>query len=158
DHGASPVPEVNVARRMPGGRMQPGDLAQVIQAALVKKYGEGKWILGDTDAGIYFDEALIAQKKLDPAEVERTASAAAMTVPHVFRVYGREQLLAGAIARDPVAEQVTNGYNQRRGADLEVLLDPYWITSKNTASHGTTFSYDAHVPLIFLGPVVKSGN
>jgi hypothetical protein len=157
DHGVAPVPEVNTARRMPGGRMAPGIAAQAVQAALVKKYGEGQWILSDSESILYFDHALMARKNLNPAEVERTAAAAAMTIPHVFRVYTREQLITGAVLRDQVSERVMNGYNLQRGADLEVLLDPYWMSDKTGTTHGTTFSYDAHVPLIFLGARVKAG-
>jgi arylsulfatase A-like enzyme len=157
DHGVAPVPEVNTARRMPGGRVEPGSLAKVVEAALGKKYGEGKWVLSDTESMLYFDRELVTRKNLNPAEVERTAAAAAMTMPHVFRVYTREQLLAGAVMRDQVSQRVMNGYNQQRGADLEVLLDPYWISSKTGTGHSTTFSYDSHVPLIFLGAGVKAG-
>ncbi|MGO9255030.1 MAG: alkaline phosphatase family protein [Bryobacteraceae bacterium] len=157
DHGVAPMPEVNTARRMPGGRMEPGVTSKVVQAALVKKFGEGQWILNDSEATLYFDRELIARKNLDRAEVERTAAAAALTIPHVFRVYTREQLLTGAVARDRVSERVMNGYNGQRGGDLEVLLDPYWIYPKTGTSHGTTFSYDAHVPLIFLGAGIKAG-
>jgi hypothetical protein len=157
DHGVVPVPEVNVARRMPGGRMEPGIAAQVVQAALAKKYGEGQWVLSDTDNMLYFDLGLMARKELNREEVERTAAAAAMTIPHVFRVYTRQQLITGAVLRDRVSERVMNGYNQRRGADVEVLLDPYWIDAKTGTSHSTPFSYDAHVPLIFLGVGIKPG-
>ena len=157
DHGVAPVPEVNEARRMPGGRIAPGTVNQVVEAALAKKYGEARWILSTSDSMVYLDEDLMARKNLNPAEVERTAAAAAMTIPEVFRVYTREQLLAGAVQRDQVSERVMNGYNQRRGADVEVLFDPYWIPSKSGTTHGTTFSYDAHVPLIFFGPGIRAG-
>ncbi len=157
DHGVAPVPDVNEARRMPGGRIEPGTVNKVVQAALVKKYGEGRWILSDSDSMLYFDEELMARKNLNPADVERTAAAGAMTIPEVFRTYTREQLLAGAVLRDQVSERVMNGYNERRGADLEVLFDPYWIAAKTGTTHGTTFSYDAHVPLIFLGAGIRAG-
>jgi hypothetical protein len=157
DHGVAPMPEVNTARRMPGGRMEPGITSKVVQAALVKKYGEGQWLLSDSESMLYFDQELIARKELNRAEVALTAAAAARTIPHVFRVYTREQLIAGAVLRDRVSERVMNGYNERRGADLEVLLDPYWVPVKTGAAHATPFSYDAHVPLIFLGAGIKAG-
>jgi hypothetical protein len=158
DHGAAPVPEVNTARRMPGGRMDPATPPKVVEAALEKVYGEGKWVVSGSDSMLYFDRALMARKNLNAADVERTAAAAALAIPHVFRVYTREQLLSGAVLRDQVSERVMNGYNQQRGADLEILLDPYWVAVKTGTTHGTTFSYDAHVPLIFLGPGIRAGS
>jgi membrane-anchored protein YejM (alkaline phosphatase superfamily) len=50
-----------------------------------------------------------------------------------------------------------NGYNQRRGADLEVLTDPYWIIGGISTTHGLPFGYDTHVPVIFLGPGIRAG-
>ncbi len=41
DHGVSPVPEVNVERKMPGGRLQSGVLRKAVEAALTDKYGAG---------------------------------------------------------------------------------------------------------------------
>jgi arylsulfatase A-like enzyme len=54
-----------------------------------------------------------------------------------------------------VGRRVMNGYSVRRSPDIEVLLDPYWISAPAGASHGTPFDYDAHVPVIFMGPGIK---
>jgi arylsulfatase A-like enzyme len=50
-----------------------------------------------------------------------------------------------------------NGYYIRRGPDVEILLEPYWIFTQTGATHGTTFSYDAHVPVMFMGAGIKPG-
>jgi predicted AlkP superfamily pyrophosphatase or phosphodiesterase len=158
DHGVAPLPEVNAQRKMPGGRMPLGIVSKTVQAALVKKYGEGSWIVSNAEHSIYLNLELIAQKKLDSAEVNHTAAEAALTIPHVFRAYTREQLMTGGAMEDQVARRVMNGFYVRRGPDVEVLLEPYWIFSQSGATHGTTFSYDAHVPIIFMGSGIKAGH
>jgi hypothetical protein len=157
DHGVAPLPEVNTARKMPGGRMPAGLVTRTLQAALVNKYGEGNWIVSNSEHSVYLNLDLIAQKNLAREDVDRVAAAAAYTLPHVFRVYTREQLMTGGAMEDQVARRVTNGFFPRRSADVEVLLDPYWIYSQSGATHGTTFSYDAHVPVIFMGAGIKPG-
>jgi predicted AlkP superfamily pyrophosphatase or phosphodiesterase len=158
DHGVAPVPEVNTARKMPGGRM-PGKLVtESIQEALTAMYGDGKWIVSPSEHSIYLNLDLIAQKKLDPAEVNKVAAQACLKLPHVFRVYTREQLMSGATLEDQVGRRVQNGFYVRRSADIEILLEPYWMFTGGTGTtHGTTFSYDAHVPIIFIGPGIKPG-
>jgi hypothetical protein len=156
DHGVAPVPEVNIARKMPGGRIPQATFTHAVEQALNERFGEAKWILNSEEGEVYLDQSLIAGKKLDRAEVERVAAEALMAVPHVFRVYTGEQLLNG-IARDPVGRRVANGFYPRRSADLEVLLEPYWLFAQSGTSHGTTFSYDSHVPLIFMGPGIRAG-
>ena len=158
DHGVAPMPELNAQRRMPGGRLPPGEISNAVQAALTKKYGEGHWLTSGAEHSIYLNLELIAQKNLDRAEVNRTAAAAALEQPHVFRVYTREQLMGGAALDDHVGRRVMNGYYVRRGADIEVLLEPYWIFSRTGATHGTTFDYDTHVPVLFMGPGIRAGH
>ncbi|MGD0047521.1 MAG: alkaline phosphatase family protein [Bryobacteraceae bacterium] len=157
DHGVAPVPEVNTARHMPGGRMPEGIITQTVQAALSKKYGQFDWITATLESVVYLNHELIAVRKLDLAEVERTAAEALREVPHVFRVYTGVQLTDGQALEDSVGRMAMNGYNQRRGADLEVLTDPYWIIGGISTTHGLPFGYDTHVPVIFLGPGIRAG-
>jgi arylsulfatase A-like enzyme len=146
DHGVSPVPEVNQARKMPGGRMPPRIVRDTVQAALSKKYGEGNWISSPSEHSLYLNLELIREKKLDRAEVNQTAADAAMGIAHVARVYTREQLMHGAVLEDQISQRVMNGFYERRGADVYLLLEPYWMFSAHGTTHGTTYSYDAHVP------------
>jgi arylsulfatase A-like enzyme len=157
DHGAAPSPEVNALRKMPGGRIQVATLKQVAQAALQKKYGAGDWVAGVWDVAVYLNQSLIARRKLDPAEVDRAAAQALMAMPHVSRVYTRQQIAHGQLLRDDIGELVTNGFNVRRGADIEVVMDPYWIISDKPASHTSPYGYDVHVPVIIMGPDIRAG-
>jgi hypothetical protein len=157
DHGVSPTPEANQARRMPGGRIAAGAVTDAIEKALSARFGPARWIASRSESSIYFDPATIARKNLDLAEVNRVASAAAFATPHVFRVYTREQLVSGCALEDPVARRVGNGFHYRNGPDLTVLFDPYWIAAKTGTSHSTIFSYDAHAPILFMGPGVRPG-
>jgi predicted AlkP superfamily pyrophosphatase or phosphodiesterase len=158
DHGVAPVPEVNQARKMPGGRL-PGKLVtDTVQQALTQKFGEGKWIVSPSEHSLYLNLELIQQKNLDPAEVNKVAAQACRALPHVFRVYTREQLMSGSTLEDQVGRRIQNGFYVRRSADVEILLEPYWMFTGGTGTtHGTTFSYDAHVPVIFMGAGVKAG-
>jgi hypothetical protein len=156
DHGVAPVPEVNASRRMPGGRMQSGVVRKAVEAALIDKYGAGQWILSPSDAAFYFNRELIRQKKLDVTEVERTAADAARHVAHVFRAYTAEMLLHGAVDLE-VGRRVMNGFYAPRSPDLYVLLEPYWLYGSKGTTHSTTFSYDAHVPVLFMGPGIRAG-
>ena len=157
DHGVAPVPEVNTARHMPGGRMPGGILTKTVQEALSKKYGQFDWITSALESMVYLNRELIAVRKLDLAEVERTAAEALAEVPHVFRVYTGAQLAGGQALEDSLGRMAMNGYFPRRGADLEVLTDPYWIFGDRGTTHGLPFGYDTHVPVVFMGPGIRAG-
>jgi predicted AlkP superfamily pyrophosphatase or phosphodiesterase len=160
DHGVAPVPAFNIARRMPAGSLKakPGDF---IQMALAQRFGEGQWIENASEGHYYFNQKLIAQKKLDRAEVERTAADALLDSDaiHPFRVYTRTQLLNGW-GGDFIGESMRNGFYARRSADLFLLLEPGWLPAmgpETLTSHSTPFSYDTHVPVIFWGQGIRRG-
>lgn len=157
DHGVAPMPEVEAKRKMPGGRMPPGIVQKTVEAALAGKYGEGKWIVSPMEHTLYLNYDLMKEKKLDPAEVERTAEEAARGIQHVFRVYTRSMLLSGVAMEDQVGRRVMNGFYGPRGGDIYILLEPYWLFQASGTTHGTSFSYDSHVPVIFMGPGIRAG-
>jgi predicted AlkP superfamily pyrophosphatase or phosphodiesterase len=157
DHGVSPVPELQKERKMPGGRFEPGVLFRTLQEALTAKYGDGKWVLGNSGPVPYLNYDLMRQKKLNPAEVERTAADAWRALPNVFRVYTREQLLFGQTPEDKFSIRVRNGFYPARSGDLILIPDAYWIFESHGTSHGTLFNYDTHVPVMLMGPGINPG-
>jgi predicted AlkP superfamily pyrophosphatase or phosphodiesterase len=157
DHGVAPLPEAQAPPPLPGGRLGAPGLFEPIQAALVAKYGPGKWILATAGSSPYLDHALIASKGLDPAEVRREAARAAATVPRVTRVYTRDQVLEGRLPDDVHGRRVARSHHPQRSGDLEILLEPYWLRGAAGTTHGTPYAYDSHIPLILMGPGVQPG-
>ena len=157
DHGVAPLPELQRARRLPGGRLKDEELFTPIEDALRARFGEGKWILSTAGTSPYLNYALIVEKKLDPAEVRRVAAVAAQSAPHVARVYTREQLLSGEVAPDTIGRRILRSYNLVRSGDLEIVLEPYWMRAATGTTHGTPYAYDAHIPLVFMGPGIRHG-
>ncbi|HUA86366.1 MAG TPA: alkaline phosphatase family protein [Bryobacteraceae bacterium] len=157
DHGVAPVPEVNEARHMPGGRIKPAELMEKINTALADRFGAGKWLLANSPTMPYLNLPLIAEHKLDPAEVERVAAAAALTEAHIARAYTRHDILAGQMQQDPISRAVSLTFFGPRSGDLYIVQDPYYLFDATGTSHGTPYNYDTHVPIIFLGPGIKPG-
>ena len=157
DHGVAPVPESLTERSLPGGRMTNKELFGAIEQALTSRFGEGKWLMATAGSSPYLNYALIAEKQLDATEVRRIAAAAAMAVPHVARVYTRDQLLRAEVANDFIGSRVLRGFNAQRSGDLEIILEPYWMRQATGTTHGSPYNYDAHIPLVLMGHGVKPG-
>jgi predicted AlkP superfamily pyrophosphatase or phosphodiesterase len=157
DHGVAPVPEVNEARKMPGGRLSEPHLTQTIINALNKRFGAGKWLMPGVILNPYLNLALIKSRKLDVAEVERVAADAAMTESHIARVYTRHDLVAGRVQLDQIGRALTLSFYAPRSGDIFIVPEPYYLTETTGTSHGTPYLYDTHVPVIFLGPQIKPG-
>ena len=159
DHGVAPVPEVSIQRKMEAGRYAPGAVDKPIEAALEARFGSGQWIEKVVDSGtmLYLNLALIQEKNLNRAEVDRVAADAGRAIPHVFRAYTREQIMNGETGTDISGRAVLNGFFPPRGADVIIIQEPYWLFGATGTSHGTPFGYDTHVPVIFMGPGIKAG-
>jgi Type I phosphodiesterase / nucleotide pyrophosphatase len=67
DHGVAPLPELNQARTMPGGRLSEPKLRQKMT-----RFGPGEWLLPGTVTTPYLNLNLVHTRRLDPAAVERT--------------------------------------------------------------------------------------
>ncbi len=157
DHGVAPLPEVMAQRKMPGGRVQEEKVLDAVNAALTSRYGQGKWVLGNSGPAPYLDHALIASKKLNLDDVQNTAAQALRNLPYIARVFTREDLRRGLAPADYVAQRVAAGFFYHRASDLSVVALPYWLFEDAGTSHGTPYNYDSHVPLIFMGPGIKPG-
>jgi hypothetical protein len=157
DHGVAPLPEVLAERSLPGGRMASKELFGPIDLALDARFGQGEWVLGTAGSTPYLNYALMSQMQLDPEPVRRAAAAAAMTVPHVARVFTRDQLLRGEVHADRIGQRVLRGFHAQRSGDLEIILEPFWIRQARGTSHGSPWGYDAHIPLVLRGPRIKAG-
>jgi hypothetical protein len=157
DHGVAPVPEVNAARKMPGGRLSDAAMLRGVNDALTAKYGEGKWIAGGSEGMLYLNRELIRDEKLEPGAVEETVAAALRGMPHVFHVYTRSRLAHGEVTGDYVSQAVLAGFFEQRSPDVIVVQDPYYLYGASGTSHSTPFNYDSHVPVIFMGTGIRAG-
>jgi hypothetical protein len=157
DHGVAELPETAPAGKMPGGRLQDADLGAAAEAALERKFGAGKWVTSVLDGAVYLDPALIEKKRVSAADVQNAAADALLNLPHVFRVYTREELRHGLIPQDNVSRMVSRSLNWSRSGDLQVILEPHWVRPARNTGHDTPCAYDTHNPLIFLRAGVKPG-
>jgi arylsulfatase A-like enzyme len=79
------------------------------------------------------------------------------TVPHIARVYTRSELESGSVSEDRIGRAFSLAYFPQRSGELFVLPEPYWMFAATGSTHGTPYWYDAHVPVIFMGPGIKPG-
>jgi predicted AlkP superfamily pyrophosphatase or phosphodiesterase len=157
DHGVAPKPEELTKRGIPAGRFSGTEVSQAIESALTEKYGPGKWIVGRAEMAPYLNHDLLSEKHAVLAEAEEIAADAVRKLPYIFRVYTSAELEHENLAGEPIGELMQRGYYRGRTADLFIVQKPYWLASKDGTSHGTPFSYDTHVPMIFLGSGIRPG-
>lgn len=162
DHGSVPLPELRVARGLPGGRIGTAEIAcvQGVDDALDAEFGEADWFL----PGALF-APLPATLAREGQSVHRRARSLLEACPSVERVWLAEDLAdaptgrssdgggAGSDEVELMRARYARSYFAERSPDLTIQWREYFLSSAgNASSHGTPYRYDSHVPLILLRP------
>jgi predicted AlkP superfamily pyrophosphatase or phosphodiesterase len=106
---------------------------------------------------LFLNKETIKAKGLDMVKVKQSFKDYLMKQGYVKRVYTEEEILANSGA-DYHLNCIAKGYDPTQNGDLIVLFKPGYIEYGPTGtSHGTTWSYDTNVPLVFYGWKIKKG-
>jgi predicted AlkP superfamily pyrophosphatase or phosphodiesterase len=164
DHGAATAPSHAAELRMPGGYISEEPSA-IVTTALNKAFGEAEWTLhGGGETALYFNRDAISAAKtpdgkaLSMDQVYEIAKDALMgnLKLHVARVYTRTQLENG-VSGDVIAQAEMNGFFPRRSGDMMIVYESGYVPGTSGTSHFSPYSYDRHVPVVFMGPGIKPG-
>lgn len=157
DHGVAPVPE-QVKELGYGGRLEMKTVTEAVETALDQRFGEEKWVLSAINGNLYLDDAAIERRKLNAEDVENTARAAVLKTPNIAECLTRTQLLKGQLPQSMIARSVANGFYAPRNGNLVVVPQAYYFFGESSlTTHGSPYSYDTHVPVIFFGPGLTPG-
>ena len=183
DHGASPVPELAELQKLPGRRWQKAEMLKLVQDGLKAKYGRKDRPAADyirtftnrqeTEQGLlngnfYLNREALNRDGINLEECERVVGELAMQMPGAARFFTRAQLENERIsAADDLARRVLHGFYSQRSGDVIIVFEPYSILFDgpddptdpfSSATHGSPYSYDTHVPLIIMGRSFRRGN
>jgi len=175
DHGVSPIPEHAAALGMGGARINAADVVNAVRAAISARYNpHGKspdptadYLLKDSttnrdwflNGNVYLNYDALKRDGVSVDEISQVVAAAALTVPGVARCFTRAQMLRGATPiTDPIERRIVHGFHPARSGDVVIVAEPYkYLGDTITATHGSPYSYDTHVPMIIMGVGVTPG-
>jgi predicted AlkP superfamily pyrophosphatase or phosphodiesterase len=111
------------------------------------------------NSNLYFNYDALRRDNVNVDEFSQAVCAAALTVPGIARCFTRIQLMRGAISiTDPIERRALHGFYPARSGDAVLVTDPFkYLADTITATHGTPYSYDTHVPMIIMGPGINAG-
>ncbi len=158
DHGVAPFPEsyfkgTDVDR----GRVDVRPAIDSARSRLAARGVEGDALLLQSGI-ISLDRARLATRGVNADSVVTALRTQLLRINGVSRVDRVPTLAAAAARGDKVARLWLHSVPPDLKAVLTVSLKPYyyWITTRY-ATHGSVNDYDAHIPLLFMGPMIKPG-
>ena len=119
-------------------------------------YGEDL-ILNCSNSNVFFNKTLIKSKGLSLSEVKETFKNYIYTQKFISRVYTEEEIQQSSKS-DFYLDFIARGYDPKQNGELVFLEKPGYLEYSTTGTtHGSPYSYDTHVPLLFYGTNIKKG-
>lgn len=157
DHGGAHAEGYMQANKMMTGFFDDG-LEKNLGEELEKKYAGSKLILGIDNYQVYLNQNVIKEKGLETDEVKKTILGLLNKDKRVLYAVDLEEVAEAAIP-EPIKTRIINGYNWQRSGDIQIITHDSMLPTyaKKGTTHSVWNSYDAHIPLIFMGWKVKTG-
>lgn len=158
DHGACDVPSHLKDLKIPGGYINEDELAKTLKTYCQSMYGDSL-ISSMVNQQLFLNESKMVALKLDRMKVEHTLSDYLLGIKGVAEAYPSDVLRYENFTDNSFKYLIQKGYNHVRSGNVAFAYNPAWMEymPKGT-THGASYSYDTHVPVIFYGAGVPKGS
>ena len=154
DHGVAEDPVFLNEHNIPGDWVNFKIITDSLKRFTKRKFNNEKVMEKFSSKQIFLDYSVINSLKLNPVNVRREyAHYLINTFPFIAQVYTRDALSYNTANRTS-SNLALNGFSPSLSGDVVLELQPGYIpgsTSNRHVTHGSSYSYDTHVPLIFYG-------
>ena len=119
-------------------------------------------VSGFTNPYLYLDQAAIDAAGATRAEVEAAVAAELQGMRGIAYAVTSSALRSGSVADTKIARAVRANFHPDRSGDIYVVFEPHWFVADFdglvvASAHGSPWTYDSHVPVIFAGPDIDAG-
>lgn len=163
DHAVAEVPQFLKDIKVPAGNFSWSNVEAGLNEHLQKYFPNRKIVERIANEQVFFNQDLFAG---DP----KTSGidlliATELTVNYLQSVEGIAQVFSKAVIKQSAYNEtgikgmIARGYHFKRSGDVMAQLEPSWIPSSypTGTTHGSAYSYDTHVPILFYGKGVRKG-
>ncbi len=116
-----------------------------IEPAPMLRWMDGPYLLSETASGGEL-------RRLRRAIADRFAE-----IDFVAAAHTSEEVAEADPRGDEIIHRFRRSFDPQRSPDVMFALKPNYIVGASTASHGSPYWYDRHVPLVFMGPGIRPG-
>lgn len=158
DHGVSDVATYMASENVPAGNLNVAYITGQLKGYTQQKYGVGEWIVNISNEQIFLNSELAKEKGVNISDMEEDLAKFLLKFKGIKEVYTSTSMRNSAFTQDRSA-LLQMGYNHKSSGELLIILEPGWLTGgARGTSHGTGYSYDTNVPIMFFGWGVKHGS
>jgi predicted AlkP superfamily pyrophosphatase or phosphodiesterase len=163
DHGVADVPQFLADNNIPAGYLNASNLNAKF-GTLFTQYFQGKKVIeAISEEQLYLDHDLFAG---DPKSggVELMVSLELisnflMQQDGIGHAFPRNVIRQGDFNEGGIKGMVIRGFHEKRSGDIITVPEPGWVEQGRVTgtTHGSPYSYDTHIPVIFYGKGIRAG-
>jgi predicted AlkP superfamily pyrophosphatase or phosphodiesterase len=163
DHAVAENPQYLVDNKVPAGFTRNSNLKARLNPFL-QQYLPGKEVIHTImNEQVYFNhDAFSSDPKTGGMEI---LIATELTVNFLLQEKGIANAFPKSLLRQGAFDEAGHkgmairGYNPKRSGDITIILEPAWYESGSVTgtTHGSSYTYDTHVPILFFGKGIKHG-
>ena len=165
DHGVVEVPQALKDSRIPAGNFIEGKAMRDELNSFLQKQFPGKTLIEYTyNNQIFFNQDLFAgdpkSSGIDFLIATELTINYLQSKEGVAQVFTKNTVKQGSYNETGIKGMIVRGYNYKRSGDIVYELEPGWIGggSAQGTTHGSSFSYDTNVPILFYGKGIAKGS
>lgn len=158
DHAAPEVPSYLKDLKVPAGYINENKMADTIKGFLFNTFGDSL-VVSFSNQQVVLNHQAIAAKKLSLKQVEEALAEFLLPLSGVAEVLTGHTLNTSSFTEGS-RYLMQKGYNAKRSGDVLINYQPGWVEYSMPVgtAHGSPYSYDTHVPLLFFGWNIKQGS
>ena len=162
DHGSAEVPGYLKSIGVEAGNFNFDDVdKRPAIEALKAKFGVAEELVASfSQPYVYLNDEVIKAGNLDKQLVARELAQELQKMPGIAYAISSADLRDGRVAQTSVSQAVLANFHPDRSGDIYVVFEPHWFVADFdgltvASSHGSPWSYDSYVPVIFAGPDIS---
>lgn len=158
DHAAVEVPSYLQSLKIPAGYFNSREFRGKLSAFMKTTFNDEDLVENVSNNQIFLNRSKIAEMGLKLDDVQQTVINEIITYQYIDKAYSGLSMTNTSFSMG-IEALVQNGYDQKRSGDVIYVYKPGVLSYGATgSSHGTSFNYDTHVPLLMFGNGVKHGH
>lgn len=164
DHAVAEVPQYLKDNKVPAGNFRQAFVEAGLNDHLKKYFPDKKIIDKISNDQIFLNqEAFAGDPKasgVDMLVATELISQYLIRVDGVAAVYSASTLKSSDYGEKGLKGNIVRGFSHKRSGDIIYVLQPGWITWSGVVgtTHGSGYTYDTHIPVLFYGWGVKKGS
>ncbi len=164
DHAVADVPQYLKDLKIPAGIFNVANMEVKLNEFLSSYFPGKKIIESISNDQLFLNQETFAgepkSSSIDLLIATELISKFLIATEGIAEVFSESLIRQGSFDETGSKGSVIRGYHSKRSGDIAYILQPGWIsaTSAKGTTHGSSYVYDTHVPILFYGAGIKKGS